>query len=72
MNTVVAQATERLLDCVESADYAGCDPYDALNSPVIQRVPSRRSDRLTSHYGTHGSAFSVFQFLSNSAQGDFL
>jgi hypothetical protein len=41
VNTAVIEATRRLLDCVESADYAGYDPYDALNSPVIHRICSR-------------------------------
>jgi hypothetical protein len=41
MKAIVAQATKRLLDYIESADYAGYDPYDALNSPVIQRVGAK-------------------------------
>ncbi len=34
----VLEAVERLLDYVESADYAGYDPYDALNSPLIRLI----------------------------------
>jgi hypothetical protein len=34
----VAEAIDGLLDYVESADYAGYDPYDALNSPLIRLV----------------------------------
>ena len=34
----VAEAVARLRSYVESADYAGYDPYDALNSPLIRLV----------------------------------
>jgi rhamnogalacturonyl hydrolase YesR len=34
----VRACTETLRDYVESADYAGYDPYDALNSPLIRLV----------------------------------
>jgi rhamnogalacturonyl hydrolase YesR len=34
----VAEVVDGLLAYVESADYAGYDPYDALNSPVIRLV----------------------------------
>jgi hypothetical protein len=32
---------QEILSYVEAADYAGYDPYDALNSPVIQRLGGR-------------------------------
>ena len=32
----VGQAIRELCNCVESADYAGYDPYDALNSTVLR------------------------------------
>ena len=35
IQTVVADAAGRLRRCVEACDYAGYDPYDAMNSPVI-------------------------------------
>ncbi len=35
MNAAVADAAGRLLGYVESEDYAGYDPYDALNSPIL-------------------------------------
>ena len=37
----VVEAVDRLLDYVERVDYAGYDPYDALNSPVIGLVGRR-------------------------------
>jgi len=36
MNIDVDIAISKLMDYVERADYAGYDPYDALNSPVIR------------------------------------
>jgi hypothetical protein len=33
--------TQRLLARVETVDYAGYDPFDALNSPLIERVKSK-------------------------------
>jgi hypothetical protein len=41
MRTEIADVTDRLLEHVESEDYAGYDPYDALNSPAIKLVSSR-------------------------------
>jgi rhamnogalacturonyl hydrolase YesR len=32
---------DRLMAYVEAADYAGYDPYDALNSPLIQRLGAK-------------------------------
>src|SRR4030042_5670637 len=29
---------EEMLSYIESVDYAGYDPYDALNSPLIRRI----------------------------------
>jgi hypothetical protein len=40
-DAAVAEATSRLLSYVESGDYAGYDPYDALNSPIIHWLCSR-------------------------------
>jgi rhamnogalacturonyl hydrolase YesR len=37
----VASCLDRLTAYVEAADYAGYDPYDALNSPLIQRLGAR-------------------------------
>jgi rhamnogalacturonyl hydrolase YesR len=37
----VAACLDRLMAYVEAADYAGYDPYDALNSPLIQRLGAR-------------------------------
>jgi hypothetical protein len=34
----VADVVERLRSYVESADYAGYDPYDALNSPLVRLI----------------------------------
>ena len=34
----ILEVTDRLLTYVESADYAGYDPYDAMNSPLIRRI----------------------------------
>jgi hypothetical protein len=36
-----AACLDRLMAYVEAADYAGYDPYDALNSPLIQRLGAR-------------------------------
>jgi hypothetical protein len=41
VQTDVIDAAGRLLGSVESSDYAGYDPYDALNSPIIHWVSSR-------------------------------
>jgi len=38
---VVKAHMHRLLTFVESADYAGYDPYDALNSPILSMISSR-------------------------------
>ena len=32
---------EEILSYIESADYAGYDPYDALNSPLIHRIAAK-------------------------------
>lgn len=37
----VAPYLDRLMAYVEAADYAGYDPYDALNSPLIRRLGAR-------------------------------
>ena len=37
----IVSCLDRLRAYVEAADYAGYDPYDALNSPLIQRLGSR-------------------------------
>jgi len=37
----VAEALNGLLGFVESSDYAGYDPYDALNSPLIRRISGK-------------------------------
>ncbi len=37
----VVSCLERLTAYVEAADYAGYDPYDALNSPLLQRLGAR-------------------------------
>ncbi len=34
----VQNCIEAMLSYIESADYAGYDPYDALNSPLIRRI----------------------------------
>jgi len=34
----VQNCIEEMLSYIESADYAGYDPYDALNSPLIRRI----------------------------------
>jgi hypothetical protein len=39
--TTVEAHLHRLRAFVETADYAGYDPYDALNSPLLRRVSSR-------------------------------
>lgn len=36
MNADILHTTDRLRSYLESADYAGYDPYDALNSPLIR------------------------------------
>lgn len=41
MNTDVDAAIAELMDYVERADYAGYDPYDALNSPVIRFLSAK-------------------------------
>lgn len=41
MRTEVGQTFKGLLDYVEGANYAGYDPYDALNSPLIRLLGSR-------------------------------
>ncbi|MHC4703570.1 MAG: hypothetical protein ACYTFQ_23655, partial [Planctomycetota bacterium] len=38
MNADILHTTDKLLSYVESADYAGYDPYDALNSPLIRLI----------------------------------
>jgi len=38
---MVKARTDRLRAYVETADYAGCDPYDALNSPFLRTLSSR-------------------------------
>ena len=37
----VTEALNGLLGFVESSDYAGYDPYDALNSPLIRRISGK-------------------------------
>jgi hypothetical protein len=37
----VAQAVRKLLDYIEKEGYAGYDPYDALNSPLLVRMRSK-------------------------------
>jgi hypothetical protein len=37
----IASCLDSLMAYVEAADYAGYDPYDALNSPLIQRLGAR-------------------------------
>ncbi|NLX55702.1 MAG: delta-aminolevulinic acid dehydratase, partial [Planctomycetaceae bacterium] len=37
----VTEALHGLLGFVESSDYAGYDPYDALNSPLIRRISGK-------------------------------
>jgi hypothetical protein len=34
----VLDCVREMLSYVESADYAGYDPYDALNSPLLRRI----------------------------------
>jgi hypothetical protein len=41
MLAAVADAADRLRRCIEACDYAGYDPYDALNSPFIRWTGSR-------------------------------
>jgi len=41
MTTDVTDAIERLRTYVEAEDYAGYDPYDALNSPVVKCLTAR-------------------------------
>lgn len=41
MNADVVQTLESLRGYVEAADYAGYDPYDALNSPLIRLLSGR-------------------------------
>ena len=38
IKTEVQNCVEKMLSYIESADYAGYDPYDALNSPLIRRI----------------------------------
>lgn len=40
-NVDVTEALNGLLGFVESSDYAGYDPYDALNSPLIRRLSAK-------------------------------
>ena len=42
MMPTIDDALERLKDYVESADFAGYDPYDALNSPVLRSLSFNR------------------------------
>jgi hypothetical protein len=37
----IQQYIQKILSYVEAADYAGYDPYDALNSPLLQRLGGR-------------------------------
>jgi hypothetical protein len=37
----VESCLDNLLAYIEAADYAGYDPYDALNSPLIQRIGAK-------------------------------
>ena len=37
----VQSCIEEMLSYIESADYAGYDPYDALNSPLIRRIGAK-------------------------------
>jgi len=41
MGTEITDVTDLLMAYVESEDYAGYDPYDALNSDIIKRVSCR-------------------------------
>jgi len=41
MRPDVAKVTGRLLDYVESGNYAGYDPYDALNSPLLRALSAK-------------------------------
>jgi len=41
MLTDVKECLNQLLVYVEAQDYAGYDPYDALNSPLIQRIGAK-------------------------------
>lgn len=41
MNADVGETIECLRDYVESANYAGYDPYDALNSPIIRLLSGK-------------------------------
>jgi hypothetical protein len=41
LESAVLRCLERMVPYIESADYAGHDPYDALNSPVIATVAAR-------------------------------
>jgi hypothetical protein len=36
--TAVRNCIQEMLACLAAADYAGYDPYDALNSPLLRRV----------------------------------
>ncbi|MHC4117532.1 MAG: delta-aminolevulinic acid dehydratase [Planctomycetota bacterium] len=38
IQTKVQNCIEEVLSYIESSDYAGYDPYDALNSPLIRRI----------------------------------
>ncbi len=37
----IENCIEEMLSYIESTDYAGYDPYDALNSPLIKLVSSK-------------------------------
>jgi hypothetical protein len=37
----IQQYIQKMLSYIEATDYAGYDPYDALNSPVLQRLGER-------------------------------
>ncbi|MCL5279664.1 MAG: hypothetical protein M1376_07135 [Planctomycetes bacterium] len=41
MPAKIQQYIQQLLSYVEAADYAGYDPYDALNSPLLRRLGAR-------------------------------
>jgi hypothetical protein len=41
MNADVDMAIDQLARYVEGADYAGYDPYDALNSPMLRRISAK-------------------------------
>jgi len=41
IRSAVQDCIAKMLPYIESADYAGYDPYDALNSPLIQRIGAK-------------------------------